>query len=232
MKCIIFGPPGSGKGTYSMRVAPKLGIVKISTGDILRDYIDQGTELSKKIESYVKNGALVPDKIIIEIFKERIIQPDCKNGFILDGFPRTLSQTKALERITKIDVMINLILPKKILVEKLSARRICKNCSDIYNIININKTVKGVRYILPALSPKVKGKCDKCGGELIRRVDDVSEVIKERLEVYDKQSKPILQYYQDKILIINIHVTRGPEILVNKIIEELNAKFQLTNKKK
>lgn len=225
MKCIIFGPPGSGKGTYSIRVAPKLGIVKISTGDILRDYINQGTELSKKIEKYVKNGVLVPDKIIIEILKEKIIQPDCKNGFILDGFPRTLNQAKALESITKIDVIINLILPKKILIKKLSARRICKNCGDIYNIININETVKGVRYILPAINPTIKDQCKKCGGELIQRVDDISNVIKERLEVYDKQSKPILQYYEDKILIINIHVTRGPEIMVNKIIEELNAKF-------
>lgn len=233
MRFIIFGPPGAGKGTYSTRVAPKLGIVKISTGDIFRDYIDQGTELGKKIEGYVKNGALVPDEIVIEVLKERVAQPDCKNGFILDGFPRTLKQAEALGGITKIDAIINLMVPEEILIEKLSARRICKDCGDIYNVVNINKTIEGVKYILPSMSPKVEGKCDKCGGELIQRVDDSPEVIKERLEVYDKQSRPVVEYYQDKIPFVEIRVTRGPEIMVDKIIEKLKAKnlVRLTKRK-
>jgi len=151
----------------------------------------------------------------------------------LDGFPRTLKQAEALEEIAKIDVIINLIVSEEILIEKLSARRICKQCGDIYNVVYISKTINGVKYILPSMSPKIEGKCDKCGGELIQRVDDVPEVIKDRLRIYNVQSKPIVQYYRDRIPFIDIYVTRGPEVMVDKIIEKLKAKnlIRLFNKK-
>lgn len=223
MRFIIFGPPGAGKGTYSMRVAHKLGIVKVSIGDIFRNHIDHGTELGKKIEGYVRNGALVPDETVIEVLKERIGQPDCEGGFILDGFPRTLKQAEALEGLTKIDAIVNLIVPEEILIEKLSARRICKNCGDIYNVVDVNTEVEGVKYILPSMSPRIEGRCDKCGGELIQRVDDRSEVVKERLKVYHEQSKPVLEYYCCKVPFVDIRVTRGPEIMVDKIIEKLKS---------
>ncbi len=222
MNIIIFGPPGSGKGTYSSRIAPKLGIIKVSTGDLFREHVANKTELGKKAEEYMNKGHLVPDELTIEMLKERISQKDAKNGVIFDGFPRTLPQAEALDKITKIDLVINLIMPREILIQKMLARRICRKCGDIYNIADIHETVDGVEYILPPMNPKVPGKCDKCGGELYKRDDETEEVIKDRFEVYDKQSKPVIDYYRKKdVPFVNVHVTRGPEIMTGKIMDEL-----------
>jgi adenylate kinase len=220
VKLIIFGPPGAGKGTYSFRLERAIGITKISTGDILRNEIKIGSEIGKKVEKYMNAGQLVPDEIVIEILKEALKKASPK-GFILDGYPRTVNQAKILEKLTKIDAIINLIIPDEIIIEKMSARRICKNCGEIYNIADIHKTINGVEYILPPMLPKEDMKCDKCGGPLIQRDDDKPEVIRERIEVYKKQSKPVIDYYKGKVPFINIHVNRGPEIMVKKIIEEL-----------
>jgi adenylate kinase len=220
VKLIIFGPPGAGKGTYSFRLERAIGITKISTGDILRNEIKIGSEIGKKVEKYMNAGQLVPDEIVIEILKEALKKASSK-GFILDGYPRTVNQAKILEKLTKIDAIINLIIPDEIIIEKMSARRICKNCGEIYNIADIHKTINGVEYILPPMLPKEDMKCDKCGGPLIQRDDDKPEVIRERIEVYKKQSKPVIDYYKGKVPFINIHVNRGPEIMVKKIIEEL-----------
>jgi len=217
---IIFGPPGAGKGTYSFRLQRLIGITKISTGDIFREEVKKGTELGKKVKPYLDAGQLVPDEIVIEIVKEAIKKASPK-GFILDGFPRTVEQAKALEKIAKIDAIINLIVPDEIIIEKMSARRICKNCGEIYNIADIHKVIDGVEYILPPMLPKNDMKCDRCGGELIQRDDDKPEVIKQRLEVYKKQSKPVLDYYRGKVPFIDIHVNRGPEIMVKVIIDKL-----------
>ena len=225
MNLIIFGPPGSGKGTYSMRLQKPLNIVKISTGDIFRDAVKENTELGKKVATYLKEGKLVPDEIVTEVLKERLSKPDVKNGFILDGYPRTVNQAKSLEKIAKIDAIIKIIAPEEILIEKISARRICKNtkCDGNYNIANIRKTIDGIEYILPPLLPKKPGICDKCGSELYQRDDDKPEVIKKRLEVYKKQSKPVIDYYKKKgnIPFVNIHMNRPPEIIVKKILDEL-----------
>ncbi len=221
MNIIIFGPPGSGKGTYSSRIAPKLGIIKVSTGDIFRENIAKATELGKKAAEYMNKGQLVPDDLTIKILKERISKPDAKNGVIFDGFPRTLAQAEALGNIARIDIIINLIMPQEILLEKMLARRICRKCGEIYNIADIRKTVDGAEYILPPMSPRTKGKCDKCGGELYKREDETEEVIKHRFSVYENQSKPVIEYYRKKSPFINIHVTRGPEIMVGKIMQKL-----------
>ena len=216
----MFGPPGVGKGTYSSRIAHKLGIVKISTGDIFREHIAQGTELGRKIEGYMKKGELVPDEIVADVLRRRLAQPDCENGFILDGYPRTVTQAMALED-WKIDVIITLIVPDEILIAKCVARRICKDCGDIYNILNLDQTIEDVRYIVPSMSPKIEGKCDKCGGELIQRKDDNPEMIKTRLEVYREQSKPVIKYFRGRIQLIEIKMTGAVNPMVNLIMEKL-----------
>jgi len=224
MKLIIFGPPGSGKGTYSSRLKERFGLEKISTGDIFREEVKKGSELGKKVEVYIKKGGLVPDEIVIEVVKERINNLD---NFILDGFPRTVKQAEALERITKIDAIIKINVHEEILIEKISGRRICSNpkCDGNYNIADIHKMVEGIEYILPPLLPKEDMKCDKCGYPLIQRDDDKPEVMKERLRIYEEQSKPVLDYYKKKgnIPFIEVWMNRPPEMVVEKIIEGLKS---------
>jgi len=221
MKVIIFGPPGSGKGTYASRLAPKLGIHKIVMGDVFREILKEDTPIGRDVKKIYDAGGLQSDELTIELFKREIKEPEAAKGFIVDGFPRTLEQAKALKKIVDIDVIINLILPEKILIEKISARRICKKCGDIYNIADIHETIDGIKYILPPMSPKRLGVCDKCGGELYQRDDDKTEVVKDRMKVYEKQTVPVIKYLTGKVPFLNIHVTRGPEIMVGKIIEEL-----------
>jgi adenylate kinase len=165
LRVVIFGPPGSGKGTYASRLTKKLGVPHISTGDLVREEIRNNTPLGKTVEKYANSGSLVPDGVITEILKNRI-GAEVSKGFILEGYPRTVMQAKALEEITKLDAVVNLSVPDDIIVARLSARLQCKACGDIYN----ERTLR----------PKVSGKCDKCGGDLFRRVDDQPEVIRER----------------------------------------------------
>jgi adenylate kinase len=222
MKIIMFGSPGVGKGTYSSRIAQKLGIVKISTGDIFREHIAEDTTLGRRIEHYVKKGKLIPDKIVIEVMRRRLVQPDCVKGYILDGYPRTVPQAEALED-EKIDVIINLVVPDEILIAKCVARRICQDCGDIYNVLNLDRTIENVRYLVPAMNPKVDGKCDKCGGALIQRIDDNPEMIKTRLDVYRAQSKPVVQYYRGRIQFIDLNMTGAVDLMVNLIMEKLTT---------
>jgi adenylate kinase len=186
MKAIIFGPPGSGKGTYASRLQVKLGLDVIAMGDIFREIIKEDTPLGKKVRTYVEKGALVPDEIVIEVLKQRLGRVKSGKGFVLDGFPRTLDQAEALDRIVKIDVVIQLVVPEWIIVERLSTRRICRKCGEVYN----------VRY----LKPKVEGVCDKCGGQLYQRSDDTEKVIRDRIQVYERQTQPILKHYEEKNL--------------------------------
>jgi adenylate kinase len=210
MNLIILGAPGSGKGTQTTRLKAKLNIPAISTGDIFRKEIKEETELGKRIKKYLDSGQLVPDEIVIDVIKERIKQPDCKNGFILDGFPRTLEQAKALDKIVKIDACINLSVPKEIIVKRLSARRTCKNCGEIYNLL--------------VLKPKVDGVCDKCGGPLFQRDDDRESVIEERFRVYERQTEPLLKYYESRAPVITVtcnSVDAPPELITEQIINGL-----------
>ena len=213
MRFIIFGPPGAGKGTYASMLASKLEIAKISTGDIIREEIKRNTDLGKRIVDFVTRGKLVPDEIVITVLKEEIDKPSSKNGFILDGYPRTIEQAKALDNTEKIDAVIRLVVPEWVIIERLSNRRTCKNCGAIYN----------VKY----LKPKKLGICDTCGGELYQREDDKPEVIKERLRVYEAQTQPLINYYRNEVQFVNIEcksVDIPPETIVKKILQELQKK--------
>jgi adenylate kinase len=210
MNLIIFGPPGSGKGTYATRLEAKLGTTAIAMGDIFRDAIKQGTPLGKKVESYLKSGQLVPDDVVIKVLHERISQKKGGKGFILDGFPRTIAQARELEKIAKIDAIINLQVPEWIIVARLSSRRICRNCGAVYNVLY--------------LKPKKEGICDVCGGPLYQREDDTEAVIKDRIKVYAKQTQPLLDYYKDKVPFINFacnELDMPPEKAVAEILEGL-----------
>jgi adenylate kinase len=211
LKAIIFGAPGSGKGTYASRLQAKLGVDVIATGDIFRELLKEDSELGKKVKVYVEKGHLIPDEIVIEVLNQRLSKIPKEKGFILDGYPRTLEQAKTLEGINRIDVILLLDVPDWIIIERLSSRRICRNCGTVYNI----------RF----LKPKVEGICDKCGGPLYQRSDDKPEVIKKRLQVYQEQTSPILKYFREKkVPIVTSRTTTldaQPEPIVNRIIEEL-----------
>jgi len=208
MNLIIFGPPGSGKGTYASMLEERLGTVKISTGDMVRETIKSGSGLGKKMKVYSDSGKLVPDDLVIKMLKERIAKPDCKkNGFVLDGFPRTIAQVEALDKITKIDGIINLDVPEWVIVARLSNRRTCKKCGAIFN----------VKY----LKPKVEGVCDNCGGELFQRDDDKEEVIKERIGVYRNETQPLLDYYKKKKTPFIVSGANSPEIPPEPIVDEI-----------
>ena len=162
-------------------------------------------------------GGLVSDDVVIEVLKKRIEQDDASKGFILDGFPRTIPQAEALDTISKIDMALNISLPEDILIEKISARRVCKSCGDLYNIATIDR--EGIK--MPPMLPKKEGQCDKCGGELYQRPDDNEEVIKERLVAYNKQTSPLIDYYREKGILVDFKPTAGPEDMVPKIVELL-----------
>ncbi len=216
MKLVIFGPPGSGKGTYASRLRSKLDITSVSTGDIFRKAVKQGTELGKRVQKYLDSGQLVPDDTVIKVVSDRIAKPDCEKGFILDGFPRTIEQVKALEKTVEIDAIINLLVPEQIIIERLSNRRTCKNCGEIYNL----KTLK----------PRREGICNRCGGPLIQRKDDTIPVVKERFQVFEKQTRPLMRYYESRVPFINVtcnDIDTPPEKIIEQIMKELK-KLNLT----
>ena len=217
MRKIFLGPPGSGKGTYSKRISPILGIPHISTGDLFREHIKNQTEIGKQVKELLDAGHFAPDELTIKIVEERINQEDCKKGFILDGFPRTIFQAEALQEIIPIDVVTNLIIPEDILVEKICSRRICKNCGEIYNIADINRN--GI--LLPPMNPKEDGICDKCGKELMQRDDDNKQTVLERLEVYKNETQPLIDFYREKNLLKDIEITGPPEVMVPIILKAL-----------
>jgi adenylate kinase len=183
MKLIFLGAPGAGKGTQAEAVCAHLNIPAISTGNMIREALKSGTEMGLKAKSYMDSGALVPDEVVIGIVKDRIAQPDCANGFVLDGFPRTIPQAEALDNMdVKIDRVIALEVSDDKIVKRMSGRRVCESC--------------GASYHLLYNPPKVEGKCDKCGGTLVQRKDDLPETVKARLKVYHEQTEPLKDYYK------------------------------------
>lgn len=218
MKIIIFGPPGSGKGTYASRLGPRLNIPHISTGDILREEVKNMTELGKRIQGYISTGKLVPDDVVNELVRKRLSKEDCRRGFILDGYPRSLEQAEFLDKLTKMDFVINLNVPDEVLVRRLSSRLVCRKCSAIYNILT--------------LKPKVEGVCDKCGGKLYQRDDDRPEVVRKRIGLYKDEIAPLLEHYSKTgIAMIDFYESGNsgrdadPEVVVDRIIKALKECF-------
>jgi adenylate kinase len=187
MRIVLLGGPGAGKGTQAQKLAEKYSLAHIATGDILRQSIKDGTELGLKAKSYMDKGLLVPDEVVIGLIKERLAKDDVKSGFVLDGFPRTVPQAEALDSLTReldmpMNAVINIKTSPEAVIERLSGRRTCRDCQTVYHIVYS--------------APKTEGKCDRCGGELYQRDDDKEEAIKKRLDVYEKQTFPLLEHYK------------------------------------
>jgi adenylate kinase len=198
----MLGAPGSGKGTQAKFIVKQYNIPQISTGDLLRAAVNEATELGLKAQEYMNKGTLVPDDLVILLLKERISQDDCLDGFILDGFPRNLAQAKALEDITDVELVINISVDYNLLVERITGRRTCKKCGAIYHI----------QY----QPPQDKNICDRCSEELYQREDDTEETVKKRLNTYEKETKPLIDYYRGQEIL---------EILVSDgTIDEMNQK--------
>ena len=212
MNLIFLGPPGSGKGTQAKRLADKISILHLSTGDLLRVAVKEGTELGKKAKGYMEAGELVPDNIIIGLIEEKQKAGDLNKGFILDGFPRTIPQAAALNEMfkrvkTEIDHAVLLDVEDAEIINRLSGRMYCTECQTPYNY--------------PNNMPKKEGICDKCGGKLIRRPDDEPEVVKNRLEVYKKQTQPIEDYYRRQSLLLPVEGVGSPDEIFDRIVEKL-----------
>jgi adenylate kinase len=208
---VVLGPPGVGKGTYAKVLSKNHNIPTISVGDLFRNAIKNETPLGKKIKSYVSSGDLVPDEVVVELVKNRLDEDDCKQGFILDGYPRTVPQAEAMESFKKIDVAFNFFAPDEVIMERIGGRRTCNKCGATYHVKNI--------------PPKVEGKCDKCSGELIQRADETTEIIKNRLEVYREKTKPVADYLRKKGLIADIDANYSIEE-IDKIIGECEKHLQ------
>ena len=205
---ILMGPPGAGKGTLAKQLKEAFNLVHISTGDMFRDAIKAQTELGILAQKYINDGHLVPDEVTIGLVKERLSQPDCDAGFLLDGFPRTLPQAEALQEISKeisrpIDTVINLDCDNEELIRRISGRRVCKNCGAPYHVVT--------------MKPKVEGVCDLCGGPLYQRKDDNEEALKVRLGHYVSETKPLLDYYQKLGLLENFNSLTGKEALFDEV---------------
>jgi len=212
LNLILLGPPGAGKGTHASVLKEKYDIPHISTGDIFRENIKEGTRLGTEAKGYMDKGELVPDGLVIEIVKDRLLKDDCGSGFLLDGFPRTVSQAEALEEFLnkaggKIDKVINITVSKEEIVERLTGRRTCKACGAVYNI--------------SSMPPEKEGICDKCGGELIQRADDSEETVLGRIEVYESQTRPLVDYYEKIGNIAFIDGMAGRENVFSEIVKAI-----------
>uniref|UniRef100_A0A7V5K1V6 Adenylate kinase n=1 Tax=Thermodesulfobacterium geofontis TaxID=1295609 RepID=A0A7V5K1V6_9BACT len=215
MNIIFLGPPGAGKGTQAKILIERYVIPQISTGDMLREHVAKGTELGVKAKEYMEKGQLVPDEIILGMVKERLSQEDAQKGFILDGFPRTVAQAEALDKILeemgkKIEYVLALIVPDEELVTRLTGRRTCKNC--------------GMMYHIKCKPPKVEGKCDSCGGELYQRPDDNEETVRNRLKVYHNQTAPLIEYYRKKGVLFEVDGSKSIDEITKQLINILEKK--------
>ena len=214
MRLVLLGAPGAGKGTQAKKLIDKYGIPQISTGDILRKAVADGTPLGKEAKSYMDSGGLVPDSVVIGLVKERLSQDDCKSGYILDGFPRTTPQAVELDNVlssmnSPLDVALSVDVDPDILMKRLTGRRTCKSCQQMYNV--------------HFTAPQKDGVCDKCGGELMQRDDDKEATIKNRLDVYEQSTAPLIDYYRGKGILKSVEGTGSIDDIFGKVCSMLDA---------
>ena len=207
VKIILLGPPGAGKGTQAKSISNRYSIPHISTGDIFRKNISENTPLGIEAKRYMDNGQLVPDEVTINMVKDRLQQEDCKNGYLLDGFPRTVSQAESLQeflqsRNESLDTALLIDVPKEFILERMTGRRVCPSCGASYHI---------------KFNPAKDGKCELCGSEVVQRKDDTEETVKERLDVYDRQTQPLIDFYRDKNLLSVVEGTKA----INEVFESI-----------
>ena len=212
MNIVLLGPPGAGKGTQAARIVEKYGVPHISTGDIFRANIKAGTELGKRAQEYMNRGELVPDELVVEIATDRLAADDCKEGFLLDGFPRTVFQAEKLDEFLaskgrKIEHVLNIEVGRDDLMARLTGRRVCKSCGASFHVVNI--------------PPKQEGICDNCGAELVQRADDNEETASNRIEVYNRETKPLIDYYEKAGNIVNIDGGKAAEDVFAAIADRL-----------
>lgn len=212
LRTILLGPPGAGKGTQAAKIVEKYHIPHISTGDIFRENVKNGTELGKRAKEYMDKGELVPDDLVIEIATDRLLKDDCKDGFLLDGFPRTVYQAEKLDEFlkahdSKIDKVLDIAVEKEELMTRLTGRRVCKACGASYHVVNI--------------PPKKEGICDVCGAPLVQRADDNAETVANRIEVYEAQTMPLIEYYEKAGNIAHIDGATGLESVFADIVKAL-----------
>ncbi|MBT3093062.1 MAG: adenylate kinase [Candidatus Thiodiazotropha sp. (ex. Lucinisca nassula)] len=213
MKLILLGAPGAGKGTVAKQLTQLDGSVQISTGDILRGAVQAGSELGKQAEAYMKAGDLVPDDLIMGIMEQRLQEPDCEKGFLLDGFPRTIPQAEALKELLKkiavdLDCAVEIDVSREVILDRLTTRRTCVDCGAIYNV--------------KSMPTKVEGVCDKCGGSVVQRDDETEEAISNRLDVYNEKTAPLVDFYKNENMLLTVSATSS-EVVVNAIQERLGG---------
>lgn len=207
MNVIFLGPPGAGKGTQAQKICKEINIPQISTGDILRQAIADGTVIGLKAKEYMDNGKLVPDGVVIEIAKERLQQADCKNGYVLDGFPRTVAQAEALDTIADIHFVINIAVADEVIINRLGGRRVCPNCQAVYHLDWLNGS----------------NNCKNCATELIQRKDDCEATIKKRLRVYSEQTAPLIDYYEKSGKIVSVDGSKEMDSITAEIRKVFEA---------
>jgi adenylate kinase len=212
MRIVLLGAPGAGKGTQAVALSKKLDIPHISTGDIFRANVQDGTELGLKAKEYMDSGRLVPDDLTVSIVKDRLLKSDCQKGFILDGFPRTIPQAESLDNELnglgiKLDAAINLEVPDEVIVSRMKGRRVCGKCGKPYHILT--------------LKPKLEGVCDVCGGPLLIRDDDKEETVRERLRIYYENTEPLIGYYKKKGILLNFDGTKDIGVTTGEIMSKL-----------
>lgn len=215
MNIILLGAPGSGKGSQAEAFVRDYGMVQISTGDLLRTEVKNGSDFGEKAKVYMENGELVPDELVTDILAERILRPDCSRGVIFDGYPRTVNQAALLESLLdqkgqKLNAVVNINVPFKVIFQRLTSRRVCNKCGKGYNLIS---------------RPPKGDKCDDCGGDIITRDDDTEEVINTRLDVYSKSTEPLIDYYRAKGLLIDIDGDRKVETIYEELQRTLKEKI-------
>jgi adenylate kinase len=209
MKLVLFGPPSAGKGTQAQKLSKKYGIPQIATGDLLREHVAKKTPIGLKVKAILDAGKLGPDDLVVQMISERVAQPDCRNGYILDGFPRTMGQAKELEKMTDIDLVLNIVVDFEVLVERAVGRRICPRDNSVYHV-KFNP-------------PKKPGICDICGGPLIQREDDREETVRRRLKVYQEQTAPLIEHYQKKGKLVDIDGSGGIDAVFDRLVKAIDG---------